>query len=1229
MKTFLPKAILSIFVFIWLGFTNLYAQDIDRVQGDVLIRLAPNVDAELLAERYQRWNGLPTRMSLKKKVSHHLNIWLYHFDYKRIHENRFLNELKSSKLVIEAQFNHLVKNRAVPNDPLFSNQWQYINDGSSGGILDADIDADEAWDITTGGLTALGDTIVVCVIDDGVDVNHEDMAENLWVNHGEIPNNGIDDDGNGFIDDYRGWNSFSGNDDITDGGVGGGHGTPVAGIVGAKGNNGVGVAGVNWDVKLMIVVGGSGDEAEVLMSYDYPLGLRKMYNASGGAEGAFVVSTNASWGIDNGQAADAPLWCAMYDTLGTHGIISCGATANASINVDVDGDLPTACPSDYLIAVTNMDRTDTKVGGAGFGVNSIDLGAFGRDTYTPQVNDGYGPFGGTSGATPHVTGAVALLYSHPCPGFIALAKGDPRRGAELAKQYIMGGVDPNNSLVGLTVTEGRLNIKNSLDLLASECDSEGCYIPFSLTTTDLTLDAAILSWNSGTASDTFNLRYRVVGEATWTEVSLLDTNRYEIANPMQCTDYEFQVQAICNGALTDYSSSFVFESEGCCDPPSGILAEAISESIISVEWNNVALADSFELSFKTMEATDWDSINVNGTMQVLEGLSPCTFYAIRLKTYCPLDNSDDSQIITVRTKGCGACVDATYCPAKANDDSFEFISNVTIADLNSSTGASGGYEDLTSASTALTIGTEYPLSLTPSFSTIQTQQIFEVWFDFNQDGDFEDDFEKAFISERTTTTVSGVVTVPTDAVLGSTRMRVVMKFSSALNEPCGTYDFGEVEDYCVDIVDTDACIAPVFFEAEEVSGSSVSLTWDALDQVDEFLVEYINDNLSDWVATTTNSNSITINELTPCTPHQFRVTAFCDGAAGAVSQVLNISTKDCGTCLDLPYCNSLSEDSEFEWIDSIYVNDMVNGSGNNGGYSYFEGPTTTLEQGMSYPVRLVPGFEDGAFDEFFRIWIDFDQDGVFSGVELVFDEGNVTSAVEGTISIPATALDGETRMRIAMKFDEIPEPCESFDFGEVEDYCITIGEPTEEPCFEPSNLAVTNIMNTSAVLNWTASGAAIGFEIQYRPLGTTEWIGDAGNGTTYNFTGLTACTEYEYQVQTICNVGVSDYTGINTFTTDCNTSLFEIEKYTLTLNAFPNPFQKNTIIQFQSDENTEGQVAIFNVNGQQLGTIAKIGINLGTNTIELNQLERESSGVYIVRILSGKHRGMLRLLKLE
>ncbi len=435
--------------------------------GELLLSLQPGLDAEKLFAKYPEL-AAQYDLTTIKQVAKTMNIWLIGHDAEA-DAAVVLAALYRLPEVQIAQYNHIIKkrdDRKVPNDIFYSDQWQYNNDGSNGGVAGADIDAELAWHITTGGVTPNGDTIVVAIIDDGMDTTMGDMKPNWWKNHNEVPNNNIDDDGNGFIDDYRGWNAYDNDDEIFStsfvSSAVGWHGSSVAGIVGAKGGDGSGVTGVNWDVDLMIIVGG-GDEAEAIAAYDYALQNRKLYDATLGAKGAYVVATNSSWGIDELFYYDAPLWCSFYDSLGKAGIISAGATVNANFDIEVDGDMPTSCPSEYLIAVTNTKRNDEKETQAGYGTLSVDLGAPGEEAYTVEVFSDFAPFGGTSGATPHVAGAIALLFSVPNQEFADYTAGNPDSAGLWVKRFILEGVDANTSLANKSVTEGRLNLFGAIE----------------------------------------------------------------------------------------------------------------------------------------------------------------------------------------------------------------------------------------------------------------------------------------------------------------------------------------------------------------------------------------------------------------------------------------------------------------------------------------------------------------------------------------------------------------------------------------------------------------------------------------------------------------------------------------------------------------------------------------------------------------------------------------------
>lgn len=767
------------------------------VSNELLVQLSPNASlATLLKELARPYPDLVWEQP--EQLVPGMPLWRLRFQGK-VAVERLLEQAWQSDRVEVAQLNHYVSLRSpqttTPNDLLFSNQWQYINTGGGGGTAGVDLDADDAWDITTGGNTANGDTIVVAIIDNGLNPNHADWGDNLWKNYAEIPNNNIDDDGNGYVDDYAGWNTNAGDDNIS----GGTHGTSVAGIIGAQGNNGSGVTGVNWNVKMMIIRNDfNTTEANVLMAYGYILTQRRRYNQSGGTHGAYVVVSSASWGVDRGKPSDAPLWCSFYDTLGAAGILNVAATTNLELNVDVDGDLPTTCTSDYLIGVTNVNRAGNRHISSGYGANSIDLGAFGAGVYT-TTNSGYGNFGGTSGATPHVAGTIALLHAGACQNFATYALVNPAGAALDLKRYILGGVVTTNDLTGNTVSGGYLNMNNSLQLCLADCPNNTCFKPYHITTDSVTDTEGFFNWQTSTDVLSVQYRYRVVG-GVWTPMIPLGAgqNSTHLIGLAACSDYELELVGLCANSINSDTTRHTFRTDGCCEAPTGVMVLTNLLDSVEIHWNAVLAANQYIIEYRLKDSTTWSSINATTTSIWLYNLLDCRNYEVRVSSRCNTGVTISGAPILFTSRGCTDCTAINYCGSAGGNSINDWIKSISVNNYNHVSGDDNGY--LLIPNTSIELGRGDPHNFTIEQGNAYVQE-YGVWVDLNQDGDFLDADEQVLTGQlainQSTNTAS--FTMPATALLGTSRMRVAMRWRSAPS-PCDSFSFGEVQDYCVRVI---------------------------------------------------------------------------------------------------------------------------------------------------------------------------------------------------------------------------------------------------------------------------------------------------------------------------------------------------------------------------------------------------------------------------------------------
>lgn len=1063
------------------------------------------------------------------------NTYRIYFDEGRADLDNIITSLETDPLIIHAEKAPINYPCFTPNDPVYDAQWflPYI-------------ETEEAWDIIDP-----KETVTVAVVDDAVLWEHEDLENNFWVNSAEVDGTpGVDDDGNGYVDDIIGWDGANWDNNPAPPGNADeeyfNHGTHVAGTVGAETNNNRGVAAISFNTARIMACKGGRDSDAIFT------GIWDAY--------AYAVANNApiinnSWGrgfqADGTPPADfAQFELDLLAEAQSKGLISVFAAGNQ--NKDLF--LPAIHESVIAVAATGNSLTsepDEKATYSNFGP-WVDIAAPGTQVVSCTTGDEkYVPLNGTSMATPNVSSLIALMKS---------------QNPDLNKQQIISclysscdnisGDNPDHiGLLGV----GRINVRKAIECVSGDVAS--CDVPQSLDVVDISENSVRLEWDNVSGAEGYTVEIKQATSNSWFsfEENPFATNWVNVNGLEACKEYDFRVQSLCDGGFSDFSNAFRFETDcstntaeectefaelysnlgdggdcannplstpfevwgneayiiydcepgqlfsfsmcdgydpnvwevlitvalvtdgetgdvitsandcslefqipgsvvsdiviiiadandcggahlqvdngiatidcisGGCDIPTSLSVSNVSANDALLQWQSVSDAVAYNIQARAIGDTEWaEGIGIQSTSATYSDLSPCTEYEFRVQAVCSSGSSNYSTTFSFTTEGCNM-----DCPSVSSID----IENIqsTSAEINWSSVAGA---------------TKYEIYYKPQESN--------NWF-------IEEAETTSFQLEGLTPCLFYEVQITAACNNGPSEPSVIVNF----------------ETECIN------CEPIEGLQVVAITNDKASIVWQQSDTHLSYQLRAKRVQDSEWSVFDISSNGATYTGLDACTDYEVQVNAICsDGESGfSTSNIF----KTIG-CSGEPDCSAFGENTQDEWIERIDIGNLSNSSGNNFGYQYFnEFSNIIFEETIDYSVNLSPGFTATEYPEYWRIWIDLNRDGDFEDAnELVFESDSPSANPQsGSFTMPNVESSGLTTMRVIMKYtdtgndSDLPESCGSFNYGEVEDYQITIDKIVsnedwqEKPYVLAPNPAITEtqILGLQADETWRLTDA--------------------------------------------------------------------------------------------------------------------------------------------------------------
>ncbi|RYD38453.1 MAG: hypothetical protein EOP86_00845 [Verrucomicrobiaceae bacterium] len=550
------------------------------VAGEILVQFKAGVTEVQTAEAFRR-GGLALKKHIHTPAMQDVGrIGLTHAA-TNLPVQAAINAVSRLPGVEFAEPNWIVSRQAEANDPFYldGSLWGMLSDDNPFAIGPAATtnmfgsQAEKAW---AAGFTGSRDVFIGIVDTSGIQYDHPDLAANIWTNPGEIADNGLDDDGNGYVDDLHGWNAFGDNGTVHD--IADGHGTHVAGTIGAAGGNGIGVAGVNWNVSMVsgkFGQNGSGSYADAIQAIDYLTALKTR-------KGLNIVALNNSW---SGAGFSQALLDAVTRAAGANILVVAAASNNSSNN-----DLTPVYPANYdttpgagydaVISVAGINSIGDKRLTSDWGATSVDLGAPGEEVLSTVPTGAYALKNGTSMATPHVSGAIAL-YATTHPGATA---------AQSRYDLLTTGA-PTLSLSGITATGARLDAAALMSTAPTTLPAPGG--PASVHAVVISGAQVDLNWSDQSNDEWgFAIERAAAGQAfVLADTVAWNMTTYSDRTARPGNSYYYRVKAYNPGGGSAYASAnggSAVSTPAVSVPgaPTGLQATALGKGGISLTWTD-------------------------------------------------------------------------------------------------------------------------------------------------------------------------------------------------------------------------------------------------------------------------------------------------------------------------------------------------------------------------------------------------------------------------------------------------------------------------------------------------------------------------------------------------------------------------------------------------------------------------------------------------------------------